>query len=289
MRYLAMLVALSRVASASAFFAPSVPKSVAPSVSVGASNGAREPRSGLTSAAAAVGIGAAIGAAVAVASAAVAGRAVASASIGKRRCSSSTAPRLGVTACRANPIAVFETSEGSFKAELFLDKMPITVSNFVDLCKTGFYNGIHFHRVIPKFMCQFGCPYAKDARSPRSGTGGPQDGTSFEVLDGSGKTVTRRGGGNIPDEFAAKIGNEPGTLSMANTGRPNSGGSQFFINVANNSFLNFFDRSSPSSHPVFGKVIDGYDLVVKISNVRTDGNDSPIQPVMMKSITIEGS
>merc|ERR1712019_269598 len=115
-------------------------------------------------------------------------------------------------------------------------------------------------------MNQFGCPHAKDAKNPRAGTGGPEPGTSFEVLDGSNEKVVRKDG-NIPDEFVAKLGNEPGTLSMANTGRPNSGGSQFFINVNNNSFFNYFDRSSPSAHPVFGKVIDGYDLVEKISKV----------------------
>jgi len=193
------------------------------------------------------------------------------------------------TSCRANPTAVFETSMGMFKAELFLDQMPITVSNFVDLAKSGFYNGVHFHRVIPNFMCQFGCPKAKDPMNPMAGTGGPSDGTSYEVLDGSGEAVTRRGGGNIPDEFTAKIPNKPGTLSMANTGRPNTGGSQFFINVNDNSFLNWYDSSTPSQHPVFGEITEGYDLVVQISKVRTNNRDAPFEPVMMKSITIEGA
>ncbi|CAK0792169.1 unnamed protein product, partial [Prorocentrum cordatum] len=173
------------------------------------------------------------------------------------------------TACRANPTAVFETTMGTFKAELFLDKMPITCSNFIDLCKTGFYDGIHFHRVIPNFMNQFGCPNAKNPRSPRAGTGGPADGTSFEVLDGTGKIIKRLPGGNIPDELITKITNGPGTLSMANTGQPNSGGSQFFINVASNDYLDWFDRRSPSAHPVFGEITEGYDLVEKISRVRT--------------------
>ncbi|CAK0792179.1 unnamed protein product, partial [Prorocentrum cordatum] len=155
------------------------------------------------------------------------------------------------------------------QAELFLDKMPITCSNFIDLCKTGFYDGIHFHRVIPNFMNQFGCPNAKNPRSPRAGTGGPADGTSFEVLDGTGKIIKRLPGGNIPDELITKITNGPGTLSMANTGQPNSGGSQFFINVASNDYLDWFDRRSPSAHPVFGEITEGYDLVEKISRVRT--------------------
>jgi cyclophilin family peptidyl-prolyl cis-trans isomerase len=188
---------------------------------------------------------------------------------------------------RANPVATFDTSMGAFKAELFLDKMPITCSSFIDLCKTGFYDGVHFHRVIPNFMNQFGCPNAKDPTSPRAGTGGPPGGSTFEVLDGSGRTISRDAGGNIPDELIDKTGNEPGTLSMANTGRPNSGGSQFFLNVVNNSFLNWFDNSTPSKHPVFGKVIDNYELVEQISQVRTR-NDNPATPIKMNTITIEG-
>jgi cyclophilin family peptidyl-prolyl cis-trans isomerase len=78
-------------------------------------------------------------------------------------------------------------------------------------------------------MLQFGCPYSKDPKSGRAGTGGPTGGTSYSSPDG--KTITRDRGGNIPDEFTAKISNEPGTLSMANTGQPNSGGSQFFVNT----------------------------------------------------------
>merc|ERR1712060_684326 len=100
----------------------------------------------------------------------------------------------------------------------------------------------------------------------------------------AGKEI-RRSGGKIPDEFAAKISNTPGTLSMANTGRPNSGGSQFFINVANNDFLDFFNPSTPSKHPVFGKVVEGFDIVKKITETRTT-NDCPVQPVEMISITI---
>mmetsp|Transcript_118385 Transcript_118385/g.164980 ORF Transcript_118385/g.164980 Transcript_118385/m.164980 type:complete len:289 (-) Transcript_118385:200-1066(-) len=189
---------------------------------------------------------------------------------------------------RANPTAVFETSMGTFKAEIFLDQMPVTASNFIDLCKTGFYDGIHFHRVIPRFMAQFGCPNAKDPNSNRAGTSGPRDGTTFTVTGGEydGQEIARTNGGCIPDEFAAKISNDPGTLSMANTGQPNSGGSQFFINVAPNKFLDWFDRSSPSAHPVFGKITDNYDLVKEITQVRTR-NDNPATPIMMKSITIE--
>ncbi|MFT4623329.1 MAG: cyclophilin family peptidyl-prolyl cis-trans isomerase, partial [Myxococcota bacterium] len=115
----------------------------------------------------------------------------------------------------ANPTVEFDTTLGSFKAEIFQDQMPITAGNFLALVDSGFYDGLHFHRVIDNFMIQFGCPHSKDPNSNRAGTGGPPHGT-------------------IQDEFAVKLSNEPGTLSMANTGRPNTGGSQFFINTVHN-------------------------------------------------------
>eukprot|EP00449_Zooxanthella_nutricula_P025397 CAMPEP_0198551218 /NCGR_PEP_ID=MMETSP1462-20131121/76293_1 /TAXON_ID=1333877 /ORGANISM="Brandtodinium nutriculum, Strain RCC3387" /LENGTH=86 /DNA_ID=CAMNT_0044281853 /DNA_START=51 /DNA_END=308 /DNA_ORIENTATION=+ len=86
-------------------------------------------------------------------------------------------------------------------------------------------------------MAQFGCPHSRDPFSPRAGTGGPEEGTTFFCeARPEPKEVVRTNGGCIPDEFSAQITNEPGTLSMANTGQRDSGGSQFFINVANNSF-----------------------------------------------------
>lgn len=168
-----------------------------------------------------------------------------------------------------NPKAVFETSLGSFTAEIFEDKMPVTAKNFLDLAKSGFYDGLHFHRVIPGFMIQFGCPYSKDPNSRKCGTGGPPHGT-------------------IPDEHPqdAKISNKPGTLSMANTGRPNSGGSQFFINTVHNAYLDWFSPG-PSKHPVFGKVIAGMDVVTKIETTPTDPGDRPRTPVQVIKITIE--
>ena len=177
---------------------------------------------------------------------------------------------------------------GQFKVELFLDEMPVTASNFIDLAQTGFYNGLSFHRVIPNFMAQFGCPNSIDPSSPMAGTGGPAPGTSYKNLK-TGETVERNSGGNIPDEFTAKISNEPGTISMANTGMPNSGGSQFFINVVHNSFLDFFDQSTPSKHPVFGKVTSDDDLALlkKITEVATSA-DRPNTPIIMETITIEG-
>merc|ERR1712228_448796 len=149
---------------------------------------------------------------------------------------------------------------------------------------SGFYNGIHFHRVIPGFMNQFGCPHAKDPKSRRAGTGGPEDGT-FKNLS-TGATEKRFGGGNIKDENISKDSNQPGTLSMANTGQPNSGGSQFFMNVADNRNLDWFSPGA-SKHPVFGKITDGYDIAEKISKVPTT-DDNPKTPIVMNSITISG-
>merc|ERR1719217_432421 len=178
----------------------------------------------------------------------------------------SRSPRKG-----GNPTAIFNTTEGEIEAEIYLDRVPRTASNFIDLANSGFYDGIHFHRVIPGFMNQFGCPFAKDPSSRRAGTGGPKDGT-FKNLK-TGETERRFNGGNIKDENISKDTNAPGTLSMANTGSPNTGGSQFFMNVANNDFLDWFSPGE-SKHPVFGKITTGYDVCVAISKVRTL-NDNP--------------
>merc|ERR1719253_1999572 len=102
----------------------------------------------------------------------------------------------------ANPTCVCDTTMGTFTVELYLDRVPRTASNFIDLAKTGFYNGIHFHRVIPGFMNQFGCPHAKDPKSGRAGTGGPPDG-EFKNL-ATGKMEKRSNGGNIEDENISK-------------------------------------------------------------------------------------
>ncbi len=170
----------------------------------------------------------------------------------------------------ANPTATFDTTLGSFTAEIYLDKMPGTAKNFLDLAKSGFYDGLHFHRIIKEFMIQFGCPYSKDPMSPKAGTGGPPHGT-------------------IPDEFPSqhKLSNEPMTLSMANTGRPNSGGSQFFINSVHNTYLDWF-TPGPSRHPVFGKITTGVEVVHKIEAAPTDANDRPKTPVRVNKITVTG-
>jgi len=169
----------------------------------------------------------------------------------------------------ANPTAVFDTTLGTFKAEIFLDKMPVTAQNFVDLAGSGFYDGLHFHRVIKGFMIQFGCPHSKDPTSRQAGTGGPPHGC-------------------IADEHPAnaKLSNEPGTLAMANTGRPNSGGSQFFVNTVHNAYLDWF-TPGPSKHPVFGRVTQGMEVVRAIEATPTGAGDRPVTPVKVKRLTIE--
>lgn len=152
----------------------------------------------------------------------------------------------------ANPIATFETNHGTFKVELFEDLAPRTAKNFVDLASDGFYNGVIFHRVIDGFMIQGGDPTG-------TGRGGP--------------------GYNIQDEFAKELrhGSE-GMLSMANAG-PNTGGSQFFITLAATPWLD-------GKHAVFGKVIEGMDVVRKIAKVPTGPGDRPRENVVMSSVKV---
>jgi len=169
----------------------------------------------------------------------------------------------------ANPTATLETSLGTMKVELYTDKMPVTAGNFIKLAKSGFYDGLHFHRVIDGFMVQFGCPFSRDPKSRRAGTGDGPDGT-------------------IADEHppAAKLSNEPGTLAMANTGEPNSGSCQFFINTVHNTYLDWF-TPGPSKHPVFGRVVEGMDVLSAIEKAKTDGDDRPITPVRMNKVTVQ--
>lgn len=166
----------------------------------------------------------------------------------------------------ANPTATFDTSEGTFVAELFVDQMPLTAQNFIALAKSGFYDGLHFHRVIPSFMLQFGCKHSKNPGDPRAGTGDSPL-------------------GRIQDEFTARLSNEPGTLSMANTGAPNSGGSQFFINTVHNSYLDWFDTRTPSKHPVFGKITSGMDVVSRIEKLGSRSG-ALSKPVKMNKVTV---
>jgi len=134
---------------------------------------------------------------------------------------------------------------------------PKTTENFVKLAKEGFYDGTKFHRVIKGFMIQGGDPQTKDdALMARWGTGGP--GYKFE------------------DEIHGQNRNDVGTIAMANSG-PNTNGSQFFINTAPNNFLD-------AKHTVFGKVIQGMDVVNAIQDVETTGSDRPVEPVVILSI-----
>lgn len=169
----------------------------------------------------------------------------------------------------ANPTAILETSLGNIKIELYLDKMPITAGNFLKLAKSGFYDGLHFHRVIDNFMLQFGCPHSRDPKSRLAGTGDGPDGC-------------------IQDEHPAdaRLSNEPGTLSMANTGARNSGSCQFFINTVHNAYLDWFSPG-PSKHPVFGRVIEGMDVVHKIEKAPTDGSDRPVSPIRMNRVVVQ--
>jgi len=184
-----------------------------------------------------------------------------------------------------NPVVQFDTTMGAFSVEVLMDKMPITSSNFLDLVNNKYYDGLHFHRVIKDFMIQFGCPNSKDPNSKTAGTGGPTPNSTFTV---NGNPV-KRTGGNIPDEFTQKIPNETYTLSMANTGRPNSGGSQFFINVKDNNFLDWWrDDLGKSQHPVFAKVVDGQNIVMSISKTPTAPGDRPKTPVKVNKITVVG-
>jgi len=151
-----------------------------------------------------------------------------------------------------NPIATLETSMGVIKIELFRDRVPITVDNFVKLAGEGFYDGTVFHRVIDGFMIQGGDPTG-------TGSGGP--------------------GYTIKDEFSPSLKHDSaGTLSMANAG-PDTGGSQFFITVAPTPWLD-------GKHSIFGKVIEGLDVVITISKVETGANDRPAEDVVLKKITI---
>jgi peptidylprolyl isomerase len=158
--------------------------------------------------------------------------------------------------------AIMKTNMGDIIIEFFVSDAPKTVENFTKLAQDGFYNGVKFHRVIPDFMIQGGDPFSKDdSLQSQWGTGGP--GYMFE------------------DEIHANNKNNAGTIAMANAG-PNTNGSQFFINVANNNFLD-------TKHTVFGKVVGGMDVVSAVVGVATEGPDRPVSPVVIESIIIENN
>ena len=159
----------------------------------------------------------------------------------------------------SNPIVTIEMENGDvMKAELYPEIAPNTVNNFVSLCKKGFYDGVIFHRVIFGFMIQGGDPQGK-------GIGGP--------------------GYSIRGEFTANgfkndLKHSRGVLSMARTMAPNSAGSQFFIMHEDSPHLD-------GQYAAFGKITEGLDVVDKIANTRTDYNDRPRIPQVMKKVTVE--
>lgn len=165
----------------------------------------------------------------------------------------------------SNPQIKFETSKGDFTAELYADKAPKSVANFLSYVEAGFYDGTIYHRVIPGFMIQGG-------------------GMNPDMSEKSN---------NAPIENEADNGllNEEGTLAMARTNDPHSATSQFFINVSNNTFLNHTSKTPQGwGYAVFGKVTDGLDVVKAIEAVKTGNHghhgDVPLEAVVMNKVTV---
>jgi cyclophilin family peptidyl-prolyl cis-trans isomerase len=152
----------------------------------------------------------------------------------------------------ANPTVTFETTQGTFTAEMFEDVAPATAGNFLKLAREGYYDGLIFHRVIEGFMIQGGCPDG-------TGTGGP--------------------GYQIDDEFAPGLAHTNlGTFSMANAG-PNTGGSQFFVTLAATPWLD-------GKHAIFGKVTQGLDVVEAIGKTQVRPGDRPTEDIVMTKLTV---
>ena len=167
------------------------------------------------------------------------------------------------SASAANPVVVVETSMGTIKIELFQDKAPITVKNFLTYVDAKHYDGLIFHRVIPNFMVQ---------------GGGMEPGMKEK------KTLDP-----IKNEAGNGIANDRGTIAMARTGDPDSATSQFFVNVKKNDFLDRANAQDGVGYCVFGRVIEGMDVVDKIKEVKTGKrapghSDVPIEDVLIKSI-----
>lgn len=171
--------------------------------------------------------------------------------------STTTAPTVNTTSMT---IATITTNKGIITLELFAERAPKTVENFKKLANEGFYNGTRFHRVIKGFMIQGGDPLSKDVSNQnRWGTGGP--------------------GYQFADEITPENKNNIGTISMANAG-PNTNGSQFFINVANNNFLD-------TKHTVFGRVTSGTETVTAIENTSTGVADRPLEDMIVEKIEVK--
>ena len=158
-----------------------------------------------------------------------------------------------------NPVVTIEMMNGDIiKAELYPEIAPNTVNNFISLVKKGFYDGLIFHRVISGFMIQGGCPDG-------TGMGGPGYCIKGEFLQNG---------------FPNSLNHTEGVLSMARAMSPNSAGSQFFIMHKDAPHLD-------GAYAAFGKVIDGMDVVNKIAETATDYSDRPLQPQVMKTVTVE--
>jgi cyclophilin family peptidyl-prolyl cis-trans isomerase len=168
------------------------------------------------------------------------------------------------TAAGGNPVVLIETSMGTMKAELWADKAPLTVANFLRYTDEGYFNGLIFHRVIPNFMIQGG-----------------------GFMPGMKERATHE---QIKNEAKPELRNDRGTLAMARTGVVDSATSQFFINLKNNDFLNQTNRTTQGfGYCAFGKVIEGMDVADKIAQVKTGAaagghQDVPTETVEIKSI-----
>src|SRR2546426_425132 len=163
---------------------------------------------------------------------------------------------------KGNPMVVLSTSMGDIKVELYADKAPITTKNFLDYVKAGYYDGTIFHRVIPSFMIQGGGLNA-DMQDKREGQ----------------KAA-------IKNESENGLKNETGTLAMARTSAPDSATSQFFINVKDNTSLNRESAADKVGYAVFGKVVEGMDVVRKIEQAKTT-NKGPHQNVPVDAVAIK--
>lgn len=158
-----------------------------------------------------------------------------------------------------NPIVTIEMENGNrIKVELYPETAPNTVNNFVSLIQDGFYNGLIFHRVIPGFMVQGGCPQS-------TGTGGPGYSIKGEFSSNG---------------FANDLKHDRGVISMARSSRPDSAGSQFFIMVKKSPHLD-------GQYASFGKVVEGMEEVDRIVSVKKDHNDKPHEDQRMKSVTVD--
>lgn len=163
------------------------------------------------------------------------------------------------TSMNTHSQAVLHTNKGDITIEFYNELAPKTVENFLKLAKQGYYNGTKFHRVIQDFMIQGGDPLSKDdSKVAQWGTGGP--------------------GYTFNDEIHANNHNVTGTISMANAGA-NTNGSQFFINTADNNFLD-------TKHTVFGKVTAGMSVVEAIEKAKTTTNDRPVEAIIITSVDV---